>query len=337
MGYRLTKKGLNAALTDLSRQYKLYAPHRYVNQGEFSDTDSIRYGEIKTADDMELLEKSSHTFKEALIPISETLFFFTEDNIKESERIHTGAVIFLRSCDLHAVKRLDEIYLNNGAEDYYYKRLRDKVKFVLLGCVSSFENCFCVDMGTNISTEYDASLDVRDGQYYIDCKFSDWDSIFQNNAEEILDVVPSHVDQTTIQVSLPDTDTINTEKVIKNSMWDEYDTRCIACGRCNFSCPTCTCFTMQDIFYTDNGKAGERRRVWASCMVDKFTDVAGGVSYRNKHGARMRFKVLHKVVDYRQRFGYHMCVGCGRCDDVCPEYSSFSHAVNKLSRVAKEG
>lgn len=337
MGYRLTKKGLNAALTDLSRQYKLYAPHRYVNQGEFSDTDSIRYGEIKTADDMELLEKSSHTFKEALIPISETLFFFTEDNIKESERIHTGAVIFLRSCDLHAVKRLDEIYLNNGAEDYYYKRLRDKVKFVLLGCVSSFENCFCVDMGTNISTEYDASLDVRDGQYYIDCKFSDWDSIFQNNAEEILDVVPSHVDQTTIQVSLPDTDTINTEKVIKNSMWDEYDTRCIACGRCNFSCPTCTCFTMQDIFYTDNGKAGERRRVWASCMVDKFTDVAGGGSYRNKHGARMRFKVLHKVVDYRQRFGYHMCVGCGRCDDVCPEYISFSHAVNKLSRVAKEG
>ena len=265
------------------------------------------------------------------------MFFFTEDNIKESERIHTGAVIFLRSCDLHAVKRLDEIYLNNGAEDYYYKRLRDKVKFVLLGCVSSFENCFCVDMGTNISTEYDASLDVRDGQYYIDCKFSDWDSIFQNNAEEILDVVPSHVDQTTIQVSLPDTDTINTEKVIKNSMWDEYDTRCIACGRCNFSCPTCTCFTMQDIFYTDNGKAGERRRVWASCMVDKFTDVAGGGSYRNKHGARMRFKVLHKVVDYRQRFGYHMCVGCGRCDDVCPEYISFSHAVNKLSRVAKEG
>jgi anaerobic sulfite reductase subunit A len=109
MGYRLTKKGLNAVLTDLSRQYKLYAPHRYVNQGEFSDTDSIRYGEIKTADDMELLEKSSHTFKEALIPISETLFFFTEDNIKESERIHTGAVIFLRSCDLHAVKRLDEM------------------------------------------------------------------------------------------------------------------------------------------------------------------------------------------------------------------------------------
>ncbi|MGI6731735.1 MAG: anaerobic sulfite reductase subunit AsrA [Anaerovoracaceae bacterium] len=335
MGYRLTKNGLNAVLAELSQHYKLYAPHRFVYEGEHSDTDSIRYAEVKTVDQMELQEKSSHTFKEMLIPISETLFFFTEDSVKESEPLHTGAIIFLRSCDLHAVKRLDEIYLNNGGDDFYYGRLRDKVKFVLLGCPSSFENCFCVDMGTNISTEYDASLDVRDGQYYIDCKLSDWDSLLQNNAEETLDVAPSHVEETSIQVSLPES--IDTAAIIKHNMWDEYDIRCIACGRCNFSCPTCTCFTMQDIFYTDNGKVGERRRVWASCMVDKFTDVAGGGSYRDKHGERMRFKVLHKVVDYNQRFGYHMCVGCGRCDDVCPEYISFSHAVNKLSKVAKEG
>ena len=39
---------------------------------------------------------------------------------------------------------------------------------------------------------------------------------------------------------------------------------CIACGRCNFVCPTCTCFIMQDIAYKENGRAGERRRVWAS-------------------------------------------------------------------------
>lgn len=284
MGYRLTKNGLNTVLAELSRSYKLYAPHRFPYQGEHSDTDSIRYSEVKTIDEMELQEKSSHSFKEALIPISETLFFFTEDSIKESDPIHTGAIIFLRSCDLHAVKRLDEIYLNNGAEDYYYKRLRDKIKFVLLGCSSPFENCFCVDMGTNISIEYDASLDVKDGHYYIDCKVSEWDSLFQNNAEEMLDVVPSHVEKTSTRVSLPDTYTMDTAAVIKSSMWDEYDSRCIACGRCNFSCPTCTYFTMQDIFYTDNGRAGERRRVWASCMVDKFTDVAGGGSYRNKSG-----------------------------------------------------
>lgn len=119
-------------------------------------------------------------------------------------------------------------------------------------------------------------------------------------------------------------------------MWNEYDSRCIACGRCNFVCPTCTCFTMQDIFYTDNGKVGERRRVWASCMVDGYTDVAGGESYRKKYGQRMRFKVLHKVLDFKQRSGYHMCVGCGRCDDICPEYISFSNSINKLEAAMEE-
>ena len=93
---------------------------------------------------------------------------------------------------------------------------------------------------------------------------------------------------------------------------------------------------MQDIFYTDNGKVGERRRVQASCMVDGFTDVAGGGSYRQKKGQRMRFKVLHKALDFKKRNGYQMCVGCGRCDDVCPEYISFSHCLNRLEEGMKE-
>jgi anaerobic sulfite reductase subunit A len=71
-------------------------------------------------------------------------------------------------------------------------------------------------------------------------------------------------------------------------------------------------------------------------MVDGFTDVAGGGSYRKKNGERMRFKVLHKVYDYKVRTGSHMCVGCGRCDDVCPEYISFSNSVNKLDQAMKE-
>ena len=66
-------------------------------------------------------------------------------------------------------------------------------------------------------------------------------------------------------------------------------------------------------------------------MIDGYTNVAGGGQYRKTAGERMRFKVLHKVWDFRQRFGYDMCVGCGRCDDVCPEYISFATCVNKLT------
>ena len=47
-------------------------------------------------------------------------------------------------------------------------------------------------------------------------------------------------------------------------------------------------------------------------------------------------KVMHKIYDYEKRFGYPMCVGCGRCDDVCPEYISFSGCVNHLEEAMAE-
>ena len=45
----------------------------------------------------------------------------------------------------------------------------------------------------------------------------------------------------------------------------------------------------------------------------------------------MRFKTLHKIHDYRKRFGENMCVGCGRCDDMCPQYISISEAYEKVA------
>ena len=123
-----------------------------------------------------------------------------------------------------------------------------------------------------------------------------------------------------------------TPETMKSELFKEYGNRCINCGRCNFVCPTCTCFTMQDIFYKDNEKNGERRRVWASCQVDGYTEIAGGHGFRGDNADRMRFKVMHKIHDFEKRFGYHMCVGCGRCDDVCPEYISYSNLVNRLGK-----
>ena len=261
------------------------------------------------------------------------MFYFTEESVKEADDKKKGSIVFLRACELNAVKRLDEMYLINGGEDYYYKRLRDRVKFILIGCNHSFENCFCVDMESNKCDEYSLAINYGDEDFYVDCKEEKWSEILKNNSERELEVTPNFVTENDVRVNIPEN---LTSEVAKSSMWNEYDSRCIACGRCNFVCPTCTCFTMQDIFYTDNGKVGERRRVWASCMVDGYTDVAGGESYRKKYGQRMRFKVLHKVLDFKQRSGYHMCVGCGRCDDICPEYISFSNSINKLEAAMKE-
>lgn len=333
MGFHIKQKQFDLWLAEQQKTFDVYAPACFSGGGTFSDTDSVRYAPIKSVSEIVFHQKSDYSFKEILMPISQTLFFFTEEQIKEADAPKKGAIIFLRSCDLHALKRLDDMYLHNGPTDYYYARLREKLKIVLMGCTNSFENCFCVSMGTNYSDNYSLSVNEDHGTYHIDCKDKSWEAFFANLEHIREEVTPAYVSENPVTVHIPQD---LTASVAASSMWDEYNTRCINCGRCNFVCPTCTCFSMQDLYYNENKNVGERRRVWTSCMVDGFTDVAGGGSYRQKNGQRMRFKVLHKMLDYKQRNGYHMCVGCGRCDDICPEYISFSNCVNKLDNAMKE-
>lgn len=333
MGYRTSTAHLDSILRELSKEYSIYAPKTFVGEGTYSDTDRVRYGTVESLGEINFEVKSEFSYKEILTPISETLFYFTEDEVKVADGPKKGAIVFVRSCDLHAVKRMDDIYLKNGFEDFYYKRIREKTKFILMGCSQSFDSCFCVDMGTNKSDHYDAYIKVDGDSALIDGEFE----ALITRLEEVEEVTvkPDFVTENKTRVNIPENLSLD---IMDSTMWNEYNERCIACGRCNFVCPTCTCFTMQDVFYegSDRKQAGERRRVWASCQVNGYTDMAGGHSFRGDKGQRMRFKVLHKVYDYKKRFGYNMCVGCGRCDDICPEYISFSACINKLSDGMKE-
>ena len=202
-----------------------------------------------------------------------------------------------------------------------------------MGCEKSFNNCFCVDMGTNTCDHYEAYIHLAEDQVAFDIKCEELLSDAKLKAMETTEVTPKFVTENPVHVEIPEKLDL---RIIYSDMWEEYSERCIACGRCNFVCPTCTCFTMQDIFYQDNHKCGERRRVWASCQVNGYTDMAGGHKFRENKGQRMRFKVMHKIYDFKKRNGYHMCVGCGRCDDVCPEYISFSNCINKLGKAMDE-
>lgn len=333
MGYKLSIESFNSALNELAKEYKIYAPKVLEGKGRFSDTDMVRYGEISTVEEIEFNKKSQFSYKEVLLPISQTLFFFTENEMKEADMEEKAPLIVLRSCDINSLRRIDDIYLRNGFEDPFYKKIREKAKFILIGCENSFENCFCVDMGTNKTEEYDMYLKVNGNEVVLDVKDAGLKEVVSKFENTSIEVTPDFVIENEVKVNIPEN---LSQDVMKSKMWDEYSERCIACGRCNFVCPTCTCFTMQDIFYKENEKSGERRRVWASCQVDGYTDMAGGHSFRNDKGQRMRFKALHKVYDYKKKWGYHMCVGCGRCDDICPEYISFSNCINKLEKAMDE-
>ena len=328
MKIKLDKYAFNQGLERLKLEYKLLAPVTTPYKGTYSDTDLTKYEEIENIEDIEFNKKSNFSAKETILPINQVLFYFTEKEFKTSDENEKKLLVFLRACDLNGIKRLDQIYLGNGVEkDFFYKRLRDKVKFVLIGCRESYRNCFCVSMNSNKAEDYSIGLNIRENEVYLDIKDEEL-NVFNGQSYEF---EVDFVKENNISVEIPEN--IDAVSLSKHEMWNEYDARCIACGRCNFVCPTCACFTMQDIFYKENENVGERRRVWASCQVDGYTDMAGGHSFRKKQGERMRFKVMHKIHDFNKRFGYQMCVGCGRCDDACPQYISFSECIDKVNDI----
>lgn len=332
MAYRLTHAAFDDYLKELSETYRIIGPMKMYGKGKFSDTDVVGYGEVAKLDDLILDEKSYYSPKEVFYPIRETLFYFAQDQIVTPEIDLKPILLFARACDINGIHRLDEIFLRNGdLADMYYQRRRDLLKFAMIECTDGFDSCFCVSMDANTTDDYDMAIRFEDDAIHL--KLVD-ESLLASSLDgaDAVRFEPDFVQENTTKVSVPAVEDVTLD-IFDDDVWKEYTRRCIACGRCNTSCITCSCFTMQDVHTQTNQKVGERRRRWAGCHVDGFTDMAGGHGFRDKNGERMRFKTMHKINDFYRRFDYHMCVGCGRCDDVCPEYISFSKCINKVNEI----
>ena len=336
MGYKLSNEQVNELFQNLKKDYRIFAPKRFKKQGRYSDTDIIRYDEVDMVEDIVYKEKSHYSAKEVLTPINQTIFYFTEDEFKESKlKDNRGILIFLRPCDINAIERQDKIYLENGFEDFFYKRIRDKVKFIMMECVEGWDTCFCTAMNSNKTDNYSMAVRFEDDGLLFEVKDKEFDSYFIKRPEADFQVQFIEKNQAEVNVpKIPNKEVL--KKVKEHPMWKEYDKRCEGWGSCTVACPTCTCFTTMDVMYNENANVGERRRIMSSCNIDGFDQVAGGHIFRSTVGDRMRYKVLHKVYDFKERFGENMCVGCGRCTSRCPQFISMTATINKLNNAVTE-
>ena len=337
MGYKVSFDEANQIFAKLNSEYEIWAPKRFPGKGRYSDTDIIRYDKVKTVEEIVFDEKSDFPAKEVLSAITEPLFYFTEDEWRESKVTSKKIIIFMRPCDIAAQQRQERIYLGNGGfNDMYYERMHEKVKIVMMQCDLDDDTCFCVSMGTNKTDNYSLAVVCQDGALKVEVKDEAFAPYFEGKTAD--DYTPSFPTENKTKVTMPEIPNKEVLTKLKNHpMWEEYNKRCISCGSCTVACSTCTCFTTTDIAYNENGSVGERRRTTASCQIEGFTDMAGGHSFRNTAGDRMRYKVLHKFHDYKERFkDYHMCVGCGRCISRCPEFISITATVDKMNKAIAE-
>ena len=129
MGYKFNFAEADNLFSSIFDKYDVYAPKRFPKQGRYSDTDIIRYDKVKTINEIEFNQKSDYSAKEVLAPINETLFYFTENEFKESSAPQKPILLFARPCDINALEVQSKIYEDNGEfQDIYFSRIKNNLK-----------------------------------------------------------------------------------------------------------------------------------------------------------------------------------------------------------------
>jgi ferredoxin len=118
-------------------------------------------------------------------------------------------------------------------------------------------------------------------------------------------------------------------------LWDAVARRCFSCGTCTNVCPTCYCFDVQDKLNID-AASGVRRRMWDSCQLKVFAEVAGGENFREHRASRLRHRMFRKGKYVLERTGRLGCVGCGRCSVHCVAKISILEAFQQIAGEAAE-
>ncbi len=82
-----------------------------------------------------------------------------------------------------------------------------------MGCSESFENCFCVSMGTNKSENYNLGINIDKENVYVYIRDNSLEKYFNEvQIEEKLEVEPKYVKENKVKVNV--SDKINLAKIV---------------------------------------------------------------------------------------------------------------------------
>lgn len=273
----------------------------------------------------------------------EVLFVFDGKRFKQTLPEPEPAVLFgVTACDLVAIAYQDRFF----RDDPHYTKRRAAVLLVGVDCTKLCPGAFCgvVDAGPTVRpatadlvlqplaqagyiliAETEAGRAALRGLELEDAPL-DWRELRSRAVEEAeseLDDAP------VIQAGIA---RLNRGE-IGDETWEALGLLCVTCSGCTTVCPTCSCFAPRDVPEANQGPAFSRERVWDSCLFEGFQREASGNNPSGLPGQRVERFWYHKFSDdFARDFGRYGCVGCGRCDSVCP---SAIGARSVLSRLAQ--
>lgn len=231
----------------------------------------------------------------------------------------------LAACDLTAVAYQDRFF----AADPHYQARRAATLLVGLDCAQSCQHGFCamMDSGPEVRAHTADLILCPLGRRWLLLVASergqqalaglvlarapaDW---AQQRDAQALQVAAEQGEQAEIALGCA---ALNGETV-DSQAWEALGLRCLGCSGCTSVCPTCSCFA--PFVQTEPAGGSVQERVWDSCLYQGFQQEASGHNPSATPGQRVQRFWYHKFGDdFRQRFDRDGCVGCGRCDAVCP-------------------
>lgn len=252
------------------------------------------------------------------------------------------AIFGLHACDLMAVAYQDRFF----AEDTHYQIRRQATLLVGLDCLHSCNDGFCSVLGSGPAVQaHTADLILLPPAI----GGAGWlllvDSEAGSAAISGLGLAPTEQDwqaqrtANSLQVAreqgeqLDVVDGINALNMgqIDPQRWDDLGLHCLGCSGCTSVCPTCSCFAPLDLPSAEGDM--QRLRVWDSCLYEGFQKEASGHNPSATAGQRVQRFWFHKFGDgFKNRFEHYGCVGCGRCDHVCPGGIGVHGVMHKVAR-----